>query len=495
MKYLLTLILSTLLCNLQAQNFQDSLLLKWKNEELSTEKRLKTITKYLYEQEGKTNHDSVLQLANEILKAADQTNSAFYKAVALYYLGDYEIEKSNYESAVEYFSKSRSILSVLDSISWLAKATNAQGIVYRQLGIKNEAIKLFKEASKLYLKNKNENGIAKIDLNIGVIYSDLGNWKKGAKYSQKAAEYYRKTKDYEGLMFALNNLGSTYNDHKEYEKAIQNLRLAKINMNKSNADYLKIGIIYTLGEAMFKQGKIDSGLYFIEKAVELADNSSPYLKSIVYSRAGICFVEAGRFKDAGTICNNALKISQNIKSLDAQKNCYKCLTKAFMGLNEGKLSAKYFNRLESINDSLENEKAAQKLFELEFNKNLIKDSIAQVEEEKALVLELKKEQIVFKRKNRIQYSLVVIVVLLLATIIAVASKFKISPRLASGLIFIFFILTFEFLLVVLDPWVDSISNGEVGWKIAINTAIALVLFGIHQISERGLKKAIIKSNG
>jgi tetratricopeptide (TPR) repeat protein len=97
-----------------------------------------------------------------------------------------------------------------------------------------------------------------------------------------------------------------------------------------------------------------------------------------------------------------------------------------------------------------------------------------------------------KHKNLIQYSLVALVVLLLAASIAATTKFSFKPKVASALIFILFILIFEFLLVVLDPWVESITDGEVGYKIVLNSVMALLIFGIHQISEKRLKKALIK---
>ena len=102
----------------------------------------------------------------------------------------------------------------------------------------------------------------------------------------------------------------------------------------------------------------------------------------------------------------------------------------------------------------------------------------------------KKEAIIQakKRQNQIQYSLMVMFVLFLAALIAAMTKFSYKPRMAAALIFIFFILIFEFLLVLLNPWVDTITNGEVGFKIMLNTLMALLIFGLHQISEKRIKK-------
>ena len=129
---------------------------------------------------------------------------------------------------------------------------------------------------------------------------------------------------------------------------------------------------------------------------------------------------------------------------------------------------------------------------MEFQKQVVKDSLAR---EKVIQLEKqKKEEIIQakKRQNQIQYSLMLMFVLFLAALIAAMTKFSYKPRMAAALIFIFFILIFEFLLVVLNPWVDTITNGEVGFKIMLNTLMALLIFGIHQISEKKIKQVLIK---
>ena len=65
--------------------------------------------------------------------------------------------------------------------------------------------------------------------------------------------------------------------------------------------------------------------------------------------------------------------------------------------------------------------------------------------------------------------------------------------MAEGLIFIFFILLFEFILVAMDPWVDGWSGGNVIIKMAINSSFALVVFAGHQFFEGRLKRALIKT--
>jgi len=65
------------------------------------------------------------------------------------------------------------------------------------------------------------------------------------------------------------------------------------------------------------------------------------------------------------------------------------------------------------------------------------------------------------------------------------TKLSYKPKMATTL---FLYYCFEFLLVVIDPWVDNLTNGEIGFKIILNTLIALLIFGIHQISEKKIKK-------
>ncbi|MFY0674085.1 MAG: hypothetical protein JXQ87_11795 [Bacteroidia bacterium] len=176
--------------------------------------------------------------------------------------------------------------------------------------------------------------------------------------------------------------------------------------------------------------------------------------------------------------------SYYLNDIRAYRRAYNALSLA-MELKDSLLNIKKIEAVSNIEEKYNSEKKTNEIQRLKL------DSINRAEAERVKLEKQQQEEKVTQRRNRIQYSAVLILVILLATFIATSSKMKIKPRIAEGMIFFFFILLFEFALVVTDPWVDSLTRGQVGYKIAINTVIALILFALHQRFENALKRAIL----
>jgi hypothetical protein len=70
---------------------------------------------------------------------------------------------------------------------------------------------------------------------------------------------------------------------------------------------------------------------------------------------------------------------------------------------------------------------------------------------------------------------------------------KVSPNIAEGLIFFAFLILFEFLLVFTEPYIQDYTNGEPMYNLLANSVLAVIIFPVHAILEKLLKKRIVKS--
>ena len=70
---------------------------------------------------------------------------------------------------------------------------------------------------------------------------------------------------------------------------------------------------------------------------------------------------------------------------------------------------------------------------------------------------------------------------------------KVSPRMAEGIIFFSFLILFEFLLVLADPYIDGWSGGAPGFKLLFNAGIAALIFPAHAFFEAKIKVRLIKN--
>ena len=129
----------------------------------------------------------------------------------------------------------------------------------------------------------------------------------------------------------------------------------------------------------------------------------------------------------------------------------------------------------------------------ELEKKRVKDSLSsemnRIEEEAKAEAVLEKQ----KRLNHLQFSGIVLFILFLLSLIGFTRKLRIRPNIAEGLIFIFFLLLFEFILVYLDPNIDKWTGGEPAYKLIINAGLAGVIFPLHSFFEAKMKRRIFRT--
>jgi len=99
---------------------------------------------------------------------------------------------------------------------------------------------------------------------------------------------------------------------------------------------------------------------------------------------------------------------------------------------------------------------------------------------------------VTSRRDNLQYSVILIAILVLFGGVLSIGFVKVSVRMAEGIIFFSFLILFEFLLVLADPTIDSWSGGAPGIKLLFNAAIAALIFPAHAFFESKLKSRLNK---
>ena len=115
-------------------------------------------------------------------------------------------------------------------------------------------------------------------------------------------------------------------------------------------------------------------------------------------------------------------------------------------MGNGNKTLKYLELLNVIEDSLNDEETSKKLQRMEFQKQMFADSLAR-NEEVLLAQQIEEELIQSKnRRNQIQYSLVIMVVLFFGALISILGKISNNTKMGWSHIFFLFIFIFLFLL-------------------------------------------------
>jgi len=96
---------------------------------------------------------------------------------------------------------------------------------------------------------------------------------------------------------------------------------------------------------------------------------------------------------------------------------------------------------------------------------------------------------------------VIIIVVLFLSLLSVRplgaclpDRQAVRPVLTEGLVFFVFLIFFEFLLVLADPYIENWSGGVPGIKLLFNATIAAMVFPLHFVFENSLKRRLSKDN-
>jgi tetratricopeptide (TPR) repeat protein len=249
---------------------------------------------------------------------------------------------------------------------------------------------------------------------------------------------------------------------------------------------------------------------FLERALEVSDTALEYSQR---SGSQIFLMSTYAFRSEIQLAlGNTSLAYKSIKSADEHYSksnfasiynielaeFFETYNKVAERVGKYKEAYKAYHMFIEIRDSMNNEKntkvMVQRDMEYQYHQQAVQDSLAEAETVRLEQVALAAEISELDYRNRIQISGVVLFVLFLLSLIVMSGHLNIGPNTAEGLIFIFFILLFEFILVVMDPWVDKWSDGEVIVKLAINSSFALLIYFGHHFFAGRLKGRILQNS-
>ena len=472
---LISLTTSNLLAKLTGQEKIDSLSAELPNAKQDTNyvKLLKDLSFALYG----TNPDKGIEYGLLALELAKKLE--WNKGIADSYnsLGVNYYNQSDYPKALEFYHKSLKINEELGNKRGIARNLGNIGIIYNYQSDYPKALEYSHKALKIYEELGNKSGIARNLGNIGNIYIYQSNYPKALEYYHKSLKINEELGNKRGIAHILGNIGNIYFYQSDYPKALEYYNKAlKINEEFGN----KNGIAHNLGNigGLYKSLSQDSVLSKLSESTELVS-----LNKYINLNRGIEFL------------HKSINLFEEIGELDYKSKYFKILSEAYKEKGNYKKWGEYLEEFIIAKDSVFNEAKTKDIGKLEVERDqLIKEQkeaeAKRLEEEKA-----RERAKAISYRNNMQYLSIAVLILLLGVIMMLNGKIQMSEWVARGLVFITFILFFEFILVVIDPITDEYSEGEPFIKLGINLILAFVLYPMHQFFNRKVTRTIIKRGG
>ncbi len=390
---IILLILSILvgIQSISAQSKKDSLWNVWENESAPDTARLKALQALTWPMMN-VNLDSMYTLAQMQLDYARKVKSQKWISRALYNIATHYYIKSDYTQSIDYYNQSLVIRKQEDDKKGEAAIYGNLGLIY---GDQGNALKNLEYQLKSLAINETLNDTDNITSN----YSNLASIYLKQNDTIKALEYFNKTlamyhaqddKLHIGVLY--NNMGNMYRQVGNYSKATYYLT-ESLRIRQELKDILGIAITYVnLGTLYINQKDYpkarENTLKSLEYFTRLGDTSS---LANVYFNLGDIARRQGQHREAIQYCDQSLELAQAANKISLEVAGCTCLYQSYKAIGDHKKALEYFEEYVVLEDSLKEDELKLEMSRLEFEKEILTDSLTQESEKNILRAEFQQE--------------------------------------------------------------------------------------------------------
>lgn len=340
-------------------------------------------------------------------------------------------QNDNYAKAAEYAQQARDLAEKKKLARFAAKSTRSLALIMFWMGDYKAATSQYFTALKYYEAEKDTSGILAITNNLGVVYDRLRDYDKALAYYFKAQDLYNRLQSELKRSFPLptlqNNIGNIYQTKGDFKSALQYyekaLLLAREVGNKS-----------VEGVAMNNLGKLylvdlkqpEKALEYLEKGLKVREeigDKAEIAKSLVFLSS--YYLEQKQWQESRRCSERAIKLGEEIGSLEVQQNAYYSLYGIEEALGRYKESLEAFILYKVLSDSIQNQLTSREVNRLQLQYDFEKAEQLREQEKKqtrdryiativilgaclivviliAILIRLKARQTELKRRNLVQ---------------------------------------------------------------------------------------------
>lgn len=371
---------------------KDSLLKLIENTKLTDEKA--SLYFNLAQEYKNTQIDSAIYYATKGYEAAKLSNNQKVTAEIAAILGDYFIEKNQFNEAKSYYIVYTRYLKKSDNVLDYCRTKMIIANIELVQNNYTKALKLYYECLDIAKAHNLDTVTPHLYNNLGNLYFDIEDYKDAKRYFEIAHKKFTGLKDEYNAALALTNISNIHNKLGEKDQAIKGY-LNVINTFLANENWEDIVSSYqSLGEIYLNQKQYVKAHEYIEAAIRVIHENEnkhseyrgpiSFYKAKVYHTAAELFYDENRIEKAIEYAHKSLKLSY---SNSYKKNIYenaRILSKIYDKKNRID-SALYYNKLfikysEEYNEEYDLKKITQLKMQYQFDDILKAKAIEEVKQ-------------------------------------------------------------------------------------------------------------------
>ena len=328
-------------------------------------------------------------------------------------------------------------------------------------------------------------------LGIGNSYKEYGDFIKALYFYKKGNEFALAIHDEIQLHLTYLNLGYTYAQLNKLDSALyytQQGYTIGVKRNGEKGVFLRIAEIF-LGDIEFKLGnyKVAEGYYSAAYTKMLLERQTKFgSRPLVWVSLGLanCYKVLNNIDSAFVYAKSGLTIAKKIDYLKGMRDAQRVNSELFDAKHQID-SAYYYHKLYvASNDSLYNRDKSSALESLNFEKSL---------EEQQKQAETAKQK--SDRQHNIQLAIIAIGIITgIIIFLLLSNSFIVSHKVVGFLSVLVLLVVFEFINLLLHPFLETITHDNPVLMLLALVAIAALIIPLHHRLEHWTTNKLVEKN-
>ena len=380
----------------------------------------------------------------KILNQAQRENDNIGQTMAYSFLGQGYRLLGNPIKALDYHHKAIAIAEKTNNLSLLASAENQTAHIYRDREEYDKAASIYLSSTAHADKGHNEKMKAWAPSNLGAVYLATNSLDSSLMYSQRAYEIFTRLKIVSNNPYVFINLGGVHSKLGNTPLAMGYFNMALNRSEGANNIRYRNLTCTALAEHFQRNNQTDSCAFYARKAIETVNNTPFFYLSS--------------------------KPAKLLSDMYEKTNCDSTL--------------KYAKLIKTANDSLTSNKTNQQILLMTFEEDL--------RQQEAAAEKIKEEQ---QRKQNIQYALLALgIITFIITFLLLSRRHITNTKLIQFLGVVALLLVFEFLNLLLHPFLERITHHSPVLMLLALVCIAALLVPLHHKLEKWATHKLVEKN-
>ena len=383
--FIILFVFSGILSN--AQPDKNSLRKIWNNEALADTIRSNAINELIQTFYSTRQVDSIHIYADKYYSFSKSKNFKLGIGRSLSTKGFIYQMQSNLIESLRCFNRALSAYEDIDNAEGMAWCAQAIGTNYSLRGNNKKAIEYYQLSLKYSEQNAEPRTQAGVYMHIARIYQGQGDADMAREYSEKALHIGLETNDPMILTNCYGALGVIYGILGDQTKALEYSQKGLVLAIENSDITAQVQFMVAAGEVYYANKQYEKAteslLEMLQFVKDIKDEISEAKGEVTL---GMVYLKLDNKENALERCKYGLDLAERIGNLGIQKNACQCLYDTYKALGNSNKALEYNELLNAIDDSLASQETAKKLQQMEFDKQVLADSLATVEKERKVEL-------------------------------------------------------------------------------------------------------------